>query len=88
MEEDRDSYEGHKLSTRYDCVFCWGAGVIKDTDVRYKAVESYIDVLVAEHALRAQRVKDEQEKIRKVRSKALAKLTKAEIEALGVKDES
>lgn len=82
---DRDCIEGYKMANKHTCLFCEGTGKILRTDPRYVGARAYL------RAVRGQKRRAESKRLRqeadraKLIENAKAKLTPAEMKALGVK---
>lgn len=82
---DRDCIEGYKMANKHTCLFCEGTGKILRTDPRYVGARAYL------RATRGQKRRAESKRLRqeadraKLVENAKAKLTPAEMKALGVR---
>jgi hypothetical protein len=83
---DHDPIEGYKMANLHSCSFCEGTGTIRPDDPRYEAVKAYHTTMKRINT--EEEKKKLQEKITKDRiiEKALSKLTKQEIDILGLKN--
>lgn len=85
---DRDPIEGYKMARKHTCIFCDGVGTIDNRDSRIPAIRAYLDTIkTIEKECISLKERREAERAKLVRS-AKSKLTKEEMEALGVTPDS
>lgn len=83
--KDRDPIEGFKMATKQTCLFCDGQKTIPDDDKRMPGVLAYIKALAdVEQARVSEKERREADRAKLVKA-ARDKLTREELDALGLR---